>query len=167
MTRIKTYIFPLLVISSMLPLGILININKHEDTIFCCCVISQDILYCSLLKVGVQKLILFDTHIQHIINIHTHTNQYYCRIVESHNYSAKVFFTYPIPSYCRNCIIDKNAKIGKDVIITNKDVSFAIFLRNSCTFYSFPSIRNFRIHTRYSHSGSLLLNISSRDFLGC
>ena len=23
----------------------------------------------------------------------------------------------------RNCIIDKNAKIGKDVIITNKDVS--------------------------------------------
>jgi len=25
----------------------------------------------------------------------------------------------------RNCIIDKNAKIGKDVIITNADVSIA------------------------------------------
>lgn len=30
---------------------------------------------------------------------------------------------------CRNCIIDKNAKIGKNVIIANKDVSVTISSR--------------------------------------
>lgn len=82
MTRIKTWVVLLLAIPSMLTLGILINITEHEDLIFYCCISSQNILYCSLLKFGVQKLILVNTHI-HVHNRHTYTNQYYCRIVES------------------------------------------------------------------------------------
>lgn len=34
-----------------------------------------------------------------------------------------------VPPSCRNCIIDKNAKIGKNVIIANKDVSVTIISR--------------------------------------
>lgn len=35
----------------------------------------------------------------------------------------------------RNCIIDKNAKIGKDVVIMNKDVSIAPHVSSSfCLF---------------------------------
>lgn len=36
---------------------------------------------------------------------------------------AVLFFNVDV--FCRNCIIDKNTKIGKNVVIANKDVRVA------------------------------------------
>jgi len=44
-----------------------------------------------------------------------YTNHYICLLLCFYNSCANLI--------CRNCIIDKNARIGNNVIIANKDVS--------------------------------------------